>query len=168
MTSTEAIPSQNGWLIPVGATPEPPLSERLIRALEAHVAAEAHDLGECERLSESVQSTSAHVLLGLIVDEARRHQILLRQLIERLAEEPDPTQVNGVRPRGIQPDPEAAAVVRTLVRDEQEGARYLRHLARQHPHLDDGLCAVLLESIARDSEKHAHLLRYLLRRFESH
>ena len=168
MTSTVPIPIQNGWVIPVGATREPPLSERIIRALQAHVAAEAHDLGECERLSESVQSTSAHVLLGLIGDEARRHQILLRQLIERLAEEPDPTQLNGVQSQGIQPSPEAVATVRTLVRDEQEGARYLRHLARQHPHLDDGLCAVLLESIARDSEKHAHLLRYLLRRFESH
>ena len=168
MTSTEAIPSQNGWLIPVGATPEPPLSERIIRALEAHVAAEAHDLGECERLSESLGGTRAHVLLGLIVDDARRHQILLRQLIERLAEEADPTQVNGVESQGIQPSPEAVATVRTLVRDEQAGARYLRHLARQYPHLDDGLCAVLLETIARDSEKHVHLLRYLLRRVEGH
>ena len=166
MTSTAPTSTQNSWPLPGGAPYEPPLSERIIRALEAHAAAEAHDVGECERLAESVGSTSVTVLLGLIVDDACRHQILLRQLIERLAEEPNPTQPNGVLSPGIEPDPDAAAIVRSLVRDEQEGARYLRHLARQYPHLDDGLYAILLETIARDSEKHVPVLKYLLRRFE--
>jgi hypothetical protein len=55
-----------------------------------------------------------------------------------------------------------------LIRDEEEGARYLRHLARQEPGLYDGLFSVLLETVARDSQKHAFMLRYLLRRVEAH
>jgi hypothetical protein len=60
-----------------------------------------------------------------------------------------------------------AAALRALIRDEHEGARHVRHLARQEPHLYHGLYPVLLESIARDSEKHATILRYLLARSES-
>ena len=40
------------------------------------------------------------------------------------------------------------------------------HIARQEPHLYDGLYSLLLETIARDSEKHATVLRYLLQRVE--
>ncbi len=52
------------------------------------------------------------------------------------------------------------------MRDEHEGARHVRHLARQEPTLCDGLYPLLLETIARDSEKHATILRYVLRHIE--
>ena len=63
-------------------------------------------------------------------------------------------------------DGELATTVRALIRDEHEGARHLRHIARQELHLYDGLYAQLLEAIARDFEKHASILRYLLLRIE--
>jgi hypothetical protein len=61
----------------------------------------------------------------------------------------------------------ALTLTRALIREEHEGARYVRHLARQEPTLYDGVYALLLETIARDSEKHERLLRFLLHRFES-
>jgi hypothetical protein len=62
---------------------------------------------------------------------------------------------------------DSASSLRTLVRNEQEAARHLRHLARQDPELYEGYLTLLLETFARDREKHVHLLRYLLRLIES-
>ena len=62
---------------------------------------------------------------------------------------------------------QAVGTLRDMIRDEREGARYLRHIARQEPDLYDGLYTVLLECMARDDEKHVAVLRYLLRRLES-
>lgn len=60
----------------------------------------------------------------------------------------------------------AAVAVRTFGSCAR-GARHLRHLARQEPHLYDGLYPLLLETIAPDSEKHATILRYLLLRVDN-
>jgi hypothetical protein len=66
----------------------------------------------------------------------------------------------------VEADTELAASVRELMRNEHEGSRHLRHLARQEPTLYGGLYPLLLETIARDSEKHATILRYLLHRIK--
>ncbi len=42
MTDTLAGATRNAWLHPLADIPSPPPSERLVRALEAHVAAEDH------------------------------------------------------------------------------------------------------------------------------
>jgi hypothetical protein len=62
---------------------------------------------------------------------------------------------------------ELATTVRTLIRDEHEGARHLRHLARQEAGARGGLYALLLETIARDSEKHATIFQFILRQIET-
>jgi hypothetical protein len=58
-------------------------------------------------------------------------------------------------------------MLRALIRNQQEGARYLRHLAHQDSDLFDGFFALLLDTFARDGEKHVHILRYLLRHAEA-
>jgi hypothetical protein len=163
--------TQNPGLVPLPSA-GPPLSERLIRALEAHAAAEAHDIVDCERLVDQIADPAARLLLELIVEDEQRHHRLLQRMIRRLQEEvefiPSPTALP-VPSEEAMPEAEAAAAsVRSLIRDGHEGARYVRHLARQEPGLYGGLYAVLLETFARDSEKHAHVLRYLLRRLEPH
>ena len=99
---------------------------------------------------------------------------LLRSMIRRLEEEVDFLPARGAVPvpnGSMVPDPELAAEiavrVRGLIRNEHEGSRHLRHLARQEPTLYRGLYPLLLETIARDSEKHATILRYLLHRVEA-
>jgi hypothetical protein len=109
----------------------------------------------------------------MIVDDEHRHDALLGSMIARLNQE-----VEFVGSPGAVPVPndstsattetavEMAAQVRALIRNEHEGSRHLRHLARQEPTLYGGLYPLLLETIARDSEKHATILRYLLHHVE--
>ncbi len=173
MDSTAPIPIQSPWLQPLGFTEPPEDSERLIRALEAHTAAEERDIADCAQVAHRTGDPIVELLTGLVAENERRNQSLIRRMIRRLQEEfdsssstssPAPQPVPSREPTA---DSEATVVgVRGLIRDEHEGARYLRHLARQESNLYGGLYAVLLEGIARDGEKHAFMLRYLLRRLE--
>jgi rubrerythrin len=172
MSMTAPFASQNPWDHPLTDGHPPPLSERLIRALEAHLAAGAHDIADCQELAQESQHPVVQLLLGLIVEDEQRHHALLQRMVRRLHEEAEfsasATQTLPV-PSDAQfgADEATIARLRALIRDEEEGARYLRHLARQDARLYDGLFGVLLETIARDSQKHAYVLRYLLRRTES-
>ena len=173
MTDTAPVPTLIPWLHPVAGGEHPPLSNRLMRALEAHAAASAADVATCRELANRMADPVVHLLVGMIVDDEQRHDSLLRSMIRRLEEEVDFVPVQGALPvpnGSMHNDPQAAAEiaasVRGLMRNEHEGARHLRHLARQEPTLYGGLYPLLLETIARDSEKHATILRYLLHRVE--
>ena len=172
MTTTAPVATQNACEHPLTDGHAPPLSERLIRALEAQVAAGAHDIADCQELAQSSQRPVMQLLLGMIIEDEQRHHALLERMVRRLQQEVDftasatttlpvPADVDLVA------DPATATRLRALIRDEEEGARYLRHLARQDPGLYDGLFRVLLETVARDSQKHAYVLRYLLRTAET-
>jgi len=159
------------YIYPFANAQEPPLSDRLIHALEAHASAEAHDVATCQQLAQRSSDPVVSLLINLIVEDQQRHHGLLQSLVRRLEEDVEfvasPANTLPV-PSLPAPtsDPEMAATVRGLIRDQHEGARHLRHLARQEPTLYGGLYQILLESIARDSEKHAAILRYLLLRDE--
>jgi hypothetical protein len=164
-----SIAATNPWLHPLAPTTPPSLSERVIRALEAHASAEAHDLATCEELAEHSSDQVLKLLIGLIADDERRHHSLLQSMVRRLQQEVEfvasPTALP-VETTDSLADSGLAESLRGLIRDEHEGARHLRHLARQDPHLYAGLFPLLLETIARDSEKHATIFRYLLLRIE--
>jgi hypothetical protein len=166
------IAANNPWLHPLMPTHPPSLSERLIRALEAHASSEAHDLAVCQELAERSHDPVVRLLVGLVVEDEQRHHSLLQSMVRRLQEEVEFVDEPGALPvsTGVTSaaDGEMAATLRGLIRDEHEGARHLRHLARQEPQLYDGLYPLLLEAIARDSEKHATILRFLLLRMEDH
>jgi hypothetical protein len=173
MTDTKAMAALDPWLHPLASREAPPLSERLIRALQAHAAASAADVATCHQLASRLGDPVVELLVGMIVDDEHRHDALVRSMVRRLEEEvdflPSSTAVpvpNGSMVNDAQAATEIAASVRGLMRNEHEGARHLRHLARQEPTLYDGLYPLLLETIARDSEKHATILRYLLHRIE--
>jgi hypothetical protein len=174
MTDTMPTSRLNSWLHPVAGGEPPPLSERLIRALEAHAAASAADVATCRELASRMNDPVVELLVGMIVDDEQRHDSLLRSMVRRLEEEVDflPSRDALPVPSGSKSTDVAAATeiaerVRGLIRNEHEGSRHLRHLARQEPTLYGGLYPLLLETIARDSEKHATILRYLLHRIEA-
>jgi rubrerythrin len=163
VTSTAPTTDQNAWLnAPPYAEPPAPTA-RLVRALEAHEAAEAHDVATCRALQQHVPDAAFGLLLGLIVEGEQRHQALLKTMAHRLATDDAAESTSSAPPTA---DLTTITSLRALIRDQHEGARYLRHLARQEPSLYDGLFATLFEVMARDSEKHASILRYLLRRVE--
>lgn len=170
-TITPLVGTQNPWERPLTEGTPPPVSERLIRALEAHIAAESDDAARASRLTETSGDGAVQVLLELIVEDAKRQQAILERMVKRLRQELDFTDAPNALPvpgttafEGVE---EAVASLRTLIRNEQEGARYLRHLARQDVDLYGGFFALLLDTFARDAEKHVHLLRYLLRHSET-
>ena len=173
MTDTRPMATLDPWIHPLAGGEPPPLSERLIRALQAHAAASAADVATCRELANRMDDPVAELLVGMIVDDEQRHDALLRSMVRRLEEEVDFLPARGAVPvpnGSMARDPEVAAEmaarVRGLIRNEHEGSRHLRHLARQEPTLYRGLYPLLLETIARDSEKHATILRYVLRRVE--
>jgi glutamine synthetase adenylyltransferase len=143
----------------------PSLSERLTRALEAHASDEAHDLATCEQLLERSTDPVLKMLVSLVVEDGQRHHSLLEAMVRRL-EEPKEAVAAPPADHTTLTQTELATTLRALIRDEHEGARHLRHIARQEPHLYDGLYPVLLDAIARDAEKHAAMLRFLLLRAE--
>jgi nucleotide-binding universal stress UspA family protein/CheY-like chemotaxis protein len=83
ITTTTANP----WLHPLKPSAPPSLSERLIRALEAHASAEAHDLATCEALAEGSSDPVRKLLAGLIVEDEQRHHALLQSMVRRLQQE---------------------------------------------------------------------------------
>ena len=173
MTSAAPIAIANPWLHPFENGEPQPISERLVRALEAHQAAEAADIVSCRELAQRLDDPVVDLLVGMIVEDEQRHDALLGSMIRRLHEEVDFVASPGAMPvpdgSALVPTEagsEIAASVRGLMRNEHEGSRHLRHLARQEPALYGGLYPLLLETIARDSEKHATILRYLLHRIE--
>jgi hypothetical protein len=125
-------------------------------------------------LAERLADPLSRLLLGLIVEDDRRHESLLQSMVHRLNEDVQPDSTSPLPADApelatvLSSDqfPELAADLRGLIRDEHEGARYLRHLGRKEPNLYAGLYQLLLETIARDAEKHALILRFLLRRME--
>jgi hypothetical protein len=169
VTEVGPIVATSPWVRPLAPTTAPSLSERLIRALESHASDEAHDLATCEELAERSSDPVLKMLVGLVIEDGRRHEALLQSMVRRLQEEVEfvPSATALPVPAAEQAaDKEVATALRALIRDEHEGARHLRHIARQEPHLYGGLYAVLFEAIARDSEKDATILRYLLGRVE--
>src|SRR5262249_10853484 len=87
VTELAPIATNNPWLHPLAPTNPPSLSERLIRALEAHASAEAHDLATCEALAERSADPVLKMLIGLIIEDELRHHSLLESMVRRLQEE---------------------------------------------------------------------------------
>lgn len=151
---------------------QPHNAERLVRALEAHAAAESADAAEYERLTDAIDDPVIRHLLSFILTDARHHDETLRSMIRCLghATAESPSEGGDLAMPSNHLLDEAtvafAAQVRTLIRDEHEGARYVRHLARQEPQLYRGYFPLLLEIIARDAEKHVTILRFVLRLLE--
>jgi rubrerythrin len=144
-------------------------SERLIRALEAHASAEAHDLADCRDLAQRSEDPYVRLLFELIIDDEQRHLALLESMVRHLQDESEdaplpktPSSADSAPLSGV----ELAAALRDLIRNEHEGARHLRHIGRQDAAVHGGLYSLLLEAIARDSEKHAAILRFMLARLE--
>jgi rubrerythrin len=171
MTATAPGATQNAQERDLADGHAPAVSERLIRALEAHRAAGVHDIADYQDLAQHNARPVVKLLLGLIVEDEQQHNELLQQMLSRLQQEVDVTPSAGATLPGpsdseLAGDDDDIARLRALIRDEEEGAPYLRHIARQEAGLHDGLFRVLLETIARDSQKHAFVLRFLLRSLE--
>ena len=87
MTTTAMLATQNPWLHLFDRAGAPPASERLVRALEAHQAAEDADIVSCRQLAQRLGDPVAELLIGMLVEDGQRHKSLLGSMISRLHEE---------------------------------------------------------------------------------
>src|SRR5207302_6570824 len=120
------------WLHPVAGGEPPPLTERLVRALEAHAAASAADIATCRQLTQRLDDPVVEMLVGMIVDDEQRHNLLLRAMIRRLQAEtelaasPDalPVPSNAAHVT-VETTTQAVDDIRGLIRNEHDGSRHL-------------------------------------------
>jgi hypothetical protein len=68
VTTTAPIATTNPWLHSVAEGQPPPTSQRLVRALEAHQAAEATDVSSCRLLAQLLADPVVGLLVGMIVE----------------------------------------------------------------------------------------------------
>jgi hypothetical protein len=166
------LASATALLLPMQAhTRSEASQERLLRALDAHAAAESDSLGQYEALATSTGDPVVGLLMRFIVEDEQRHHRLLEQMATTLRNGLEWTHAPDSLPTRTPDDtaPDYTAAIestRGLIREEREGARYVRHLAHQEPNIYGGLYSLILEMIGQDSMKHEHLLRYVLKRLE--
>jgi rubrerythrin len=149
----------------------PSIAERLLYVLESHVSAEKASLHAYDDLAEQTGDRVAAVLMRLIVEDEKRHHQILARMIRTVQDAVDwthsPDALPVDPPRHVAQAEAAIQATRALIHEEHEGAKELRRMAHEDPHLLNGLYAVLLDTMARDSEKHEEILRFVLKRLEA-
>lgn len=146
--------------------------ERLLSAVEVHVAAEAATLPQYEQVARASQDPVVELVMRLVLEDEVHHHELLRRIGATVRDALQWSHSPEALPPAYQPrahaTPDDIARVRALVAEELEGARHLRRIAHEQKGPSGGLVALLLEAMAHDSEKHAKLLTFVQRRLEAH
>lgn len=144
--------------------------EGLLRAVDAHVAAEANALGQYEYLAGASGDPVIALVMRLVLDDEIRHHELLQRISTTLRDAVEWTSSPGALPKDTIGEPlpgTYATIARSLIDEERTGAQVLRRLAEQEEYINGGLDSLLLEMMAMDSDKHARLLQFVLRRLEA-
>jgi rubrerythrin len=146
--------------------------DRLLAAFERHIVAEADTVTAYRALADTTADPVVALLMQQVVEDEDRHHGLLRSMAARLRDALHWTHSPDALPvRGTAPEAEAGALlapIREFARQEHEGARQARELAKEQAGLYDGLFTLLLETMAADSEKHERILSYIARRTQEH
>jgi nucleotide-binding universal stress UspA family protein len=158
-------PAPEDWSAP-GRSPV----ERLLDTIEAHTNAESASLRAYHDLAERTPDPLARLLMGMVLADEERHHTLLQRMAISLRDDINWTHSSGALP--IEPPAGQVAMdvieaTRERIREEQEGVRHARELARGQRGLYDGLFELLLQVMAADSEKHERILRFVLKRLEA-
>ena len=162
---TPAFPIDEAVII-LASHPDDSRIELLLQKIEQHIRGEAGALVQYECLAQVSEPIVSLVMLLILADE-RRHHALLERIAATLRDALYWTRSADALPSTLPTEgvaPELASLARTLIKDEQDGARALRELAARERGIDGGLDSALLEMMALDSEKHARLLQFVQRR----
>ena len=154
--------------IPFGLPAEEPEGsplDRLLQTFESHIAAETDTVREYRRLADASPDPTVRLLMQLVVEDEERHHGLLERMAARIRNTLYWTHSPEALPTDSGPAGENAwqelRAIERFARQEQEGVRHLRELARRDGDLYHGLFGLLLETMATDSEKHERILQFL-------
>ena len=146
--------------------------ERLLAIVETHTRAEEEALASYRHMAETSGDPAVKLVMRLVLEDEERHHSLLQQIVNRMRDalnwttSPDALPVP--EPTSAEANAEMLALAKQLVREEKDGAKKVRDIAKLEKHVNYGLDSLLLEMMAADSEKHARLLQYVVQRLEAH
>jgi hypothetical protein len=155
------------------AEPAPERSpvEELLEIMECHATDEEASLASYREIAETTQDPIVAFLMRMVLEDEDRHHTLLERMAATLRDSlawrrspddlPSSILVDG---RGL---PETIAAIKEFAREERNGVKHLRALARENKRIHGGLFGLLLETMALDSEKHEMILHYIQDRLES-
>lgn len=148
---------------PVGAS----VWERdLFRYLTEHVRIEGAMLAEYTEVAEQTESNAMQYLVGLLVDDERRHHRHFLELAESLKAEAELSRDEPVIPRldFHKVDQERLVeVTKRLLENERDDVRELKRLRRELRDVKDTtLWGVLVDIMMRDTEKHIAILQFVV------
>ena len=117
-----------------------------------------------ERFSQEASSPVSRYLVKLIIEDERRHHLVLAEIAEAIAW----GGVNAARPsipRVLEggADSELIAETRRLLASERRDRAELRRLRRRLRAYSGTIWPLLIDLMLRDTQKHTHILRYVLR-----
>jgi rubrerythrin len=133
------------------------IEERLSRAVDGHVLAEARTIREYERILRTTSDPEVRFLINLVLEDEQRHHALLGRLVRALDQRPfqlEDRETIRLEPEIAEPDDIASRLSCAAV-DERMGAQELISLANEGKAIDGGLFSLVLRLIALDCEKHA-------------
>lgn len=138
------------------------LGERLSRAVDGHVQAEARTILEYERILRSCTDPEVRFLIQLVLEDEHRHHALLDRLGRALQD--DTFHLDGAPALPFEsemaPLDDIASRLACVAVDERIGAEELLNLANAGKEVDGGLFSVVLRLIAFDCQKHALALAH--------
>lgn len=141
----------------------------LVSLLERHGSEEAELLAIYEDLAENSSNEGARYLIGLILEDERRHHRLLVEMANAMAwgaPSVSPDKATPMISRSM--DGEFLQLTRKLRRGEEADYRKLRRLRKHlHPFWRTTMWTLLVEVMMLDTKKHATILRFLERRSRS-
>jgi rubrerythrin len=136
----------------------------LVELLARHGAEEGRMLAEYETASASTSDPAARYLIGIILDDERRHHRMLVELATAMAWGTFGGGDRTVPSLGWELDIELAAATRTL-REYEEADRHELHALKRRlrPFEETTLWALMVQLMILDTEKHATILKFLER-----
>ena len=135
----------------------------LVELIVRHGREEGELLATYEQLANSSDNEMAAYVIGMILEDERRHHRMLAEVANAAAWDRSPSAPETTTPPlapGI--DGELLAQTRKLLAAEQADYRELRAIRRKlQPFADTTLWGLIIDMMLLDTKKHATMLRFL-------
>ncbi len=134
----------------------------LVESLATHGTEEGRMLAAYERMATTASDPAVRYLIGLIMDDERRHHRMLVELATAMAWGTLGGVETSVPPLGWHLEDDVLAATRALRAYEEQDRRDLEALhKRLRPFEETTLWALIVKLMMLDTAKHATILRFL-------
>lgn len=135
----------------------------LVEWIVRHGREEGELLQRYEALADATASPSTRYLVGLIVEDERRHHRILAEIAQAIAWGIVPNSETTVPRPGRHEHDALVEETKVLLASEKRDRAELKRLHRRLSAYHDTLWPLLVEVMMADSEKHARILDFVVR-----